>query len=161
MEEILQEFNDLIEEMANAVANAKDEKAAIELQNSYDEQIEKAEQKAEKELEELFKKEQQELEKEQKESEIPEEEEDDKDEDDKEEENETSKIEKEIEFLKSNAKSFSFIQSRYNRNNTNKNGFSTLEIFKYLKGNVKITRKVDMSKYIFDTINKNNERQRM
>lgn len=75
MEEILQEFNNLVDEMAEAVANAIDEKDAAKIQEDFDERISKAEIESEQKLEEFFKKEQEQLEKEQKESEIPEEQE--------------------------------------------------------------------------------------
>lgn len=73
MEEILQEFNNLVDEMAEAVASARNPQQAARIQEDFDERISKAEIESEQKLEEFFKKEQEQLEKEQKESEIPEE----------------------------------------------------------------------------------------
>ena len=85
MEEIIDKFNELVQEMANAVAEAKTQDEADKIQEEYDSRIDKAEVETEAALEEFFKKEQESLEKERLESELIIEEEeivDEKDEDD-------------------------------------------------------------------------------
>jgi predicted phage gp36 major capsid-like protein len=55
MEEILDKFNELVQQMANAVAEAKDEKEAEKLQDKWDKDIEKAEAEMQEQLEEFIK----------------------------------------------------------------------------------------------------------
>lgn len=141
MEEIFEEFNKLVQEMAEAVAESKEPE---ETQVKYDSLIDKAEEKLEKDLESFFKKEQEQLEKEQSQSDIIQTE--------VEIEEEDSLIDKEIKFLKENAKNSNFIAKRFNKTNNKVNGFSTQEIYLYLGGTSKTQTEKKLSEFIFENL---------
>lgn len=144
MEEIFEEFNKLVQEMAEAVAESKEPE---ETQVKYDSLIDKAEEKLEKDLESFFKKEQEQLEKEQSQSDIIQTEETEV-----EIEEEDSLIDKEIKFLKENAKNSDFIAKRFNKTNNKVNGFSTQEIYLYLGGTSKTQTEKKLSEFIFENL---------
>ncbi len=62
------------------------------------------------------------------------------------------KLEDELAFIRSEELDPQAIAQRYNKNNTNRNGFSTTEIYQYLGGTGNPIE-IDMAKYIYSKIN--------
>lgn len=149
MEELIEKFNELVNEMANAVAGASTLEEAEKIQSEYDIKIDEAEKQLDSDIEVFLEKQNKELEAEQKASELEIE-----GLADEEGENTTEGKDPEEEklYLIENATDAKFIASRYNISNDKKNNFSTREIAEVFEVDTKVGGKNKTEKQLSEEI---------
>lgn len=168
LELAFEDFNKLVDEYSEAFALAETDTDKNVVQDKYDALIEEAEKALEADVEKDFVDSQAALEVEEKafnEALIEQEKKDlaeleeqtkpviiEETEDESDTTDELSEIEKELKYLKDEGLTPSEIAKRYNKTNSNKNGFSTTELYEFLKGEGKPKESL-MAEYIFANLN--------